>query len=360
MAKIEYEEIVNILYGATFFGGGGGGPYSAGIKILNSLDKAKQSIEIVNLNDTESGSYSVMAAGLGSPKSLGAATFGPEAAFCVQGMIEEAKRMGHELKYIYSGEMGGFNTMVPLYAAALLGIPVLDLDGQGRAVPELNTSLQPIYQINISPLVLANREGDIIIGRLRDPLDSVAAETIARQMCMAYNNSIGFSTWMMSKEDHKRVSVIGQLSLAGKIGKILRDPNLPAGGLVEELKKHIKIKQFAEGTITAIDGRTEQGFDFGVTTIKTDDDDVFEVSFKNENMFIRNQGKMLLTIPEIITLVNSRDKTPLTNAETELGQRVYLLGVKVSDQWWKAPEGWSCWEKILKLMGYTGPAVKIS
>lgn len=54
---------------------------------------------------------------------------------------------GKEIKYLYSGEMGGMNTMVPMLVSIIAkqqggsSIGLLDFDANGRAVPELNTSL---------------------------------------------------------------------------------------------------------------------------------------------------------------------------------------------------------------------------
>ena len=53
-----------------------------------------------------------------------------------------------------AGELGGFNTIVPMYVAAIKGTPFVDGDGNGRAVPELSTGLYPSH--NIPPHPTAN------------------------------------------------------------------------------------------------------------------------------------------------------------------------------------------------------------
>ena len=97
-------------------------------------------------------------------------------------MKTEAEKLGENLKYIYSGEQGGGNTMLPVYTAYVLGMPIIDTDGNGRAVPEMNTGLEPIYGIPTSPVILASKNGDTIVGTTADPMDSVACENIARHM----------------------------------------------------------------------------------------------------------------------------------------------------------------------------------
>lgn len=354
------EGIIDIIYGATFYGAGGGGSIANGMDMLNQF-KDDVGFELIPLDEMEPDAYSAMAAGLGSPLAMKEKGFGPEAITVVKGMIEAAEKEGKKVKYIYSGEQGGFNTMVPLYAAMKLGMPVLDLDGNGRAVPELNTGLLPINDIPIDPLVLANQAGDIVIGHPKDPLDSVACETIARSICMAYGMSVGFSTWMMSKADHEKASAIGHLSMAQKVGAILRDKGTSKDNLSQKLTEiGVYHKVFTQGTITKIDVKVENGFDFGKTEITGDDGQVFRVDFKNENLIIRDiNDKALLVVPEIITIVDTDTMKPLSNADTKEGQKVMLLGVRAPERWWDNPKGYECWAHILKLIGYSKADVAI-
>lgn len=348
------EEIINIIYGATFFGSGGGGSIANGMDLLNKFD-GDVSLTVDALSEMGDSAYSVMAAGLGSPLAMKDRGFGPEAISVVKGMMQVAAESGKTVTHIYSGEQGGFNTMVPIYAAISLGMPVLDLDGNGRAVPELNTGLLPIYDIPIDPLVLANANGDIVVGHPKDPLDSVACETIARSICMAYGMSVGFSTWLMGKADHQKASAVGQLTLAEQVGALLRDPKTSADNLSAGLaEKGVRHKVFAVGKIKKIDVKVENGFDFGKTVIEGADGQVYSVDFKNENLIIRDGGgNALLVVPEIITLIDTDTMRPLSNADTSEGQNVMLLGVKAPQRWWDNPGGYDCWAHILKLIGYS-------
>lgn len=353
-STFDREKIINVIYGATFFGAGGGGSIDNGMDLLNMLSEDVV-LTVDSIDEMDFDAYSVMAAGLGSPLAMKERGFGPEAIHVVKGMVDAASKDGKRVDYIYSGEQGGFNTMVPIYAALSLGMPMLDLDGNGRAVPELNTGLLPIYNIPIDPLVLSNANGDIVVGHPKDELDSVACETIARSICMAYGMSVGFSTWMMSREDHEKASALGQLTLAEMVGSILRDSATKAANLSEKLTgAGVQHKVFATGTISKIDVKVENGFDFGKTIIAGDDGQTYKVDFKNENLIIRDSDdKALLVVPEIITLIDTETMRPLSNADTAEGQKVMLLGVKAPQRWWDIPAGYDCWSHILKLIGYS-------
>jgi len=357
MSKFEtygYEQLVDVIYGATFFGAGGGGSISNGMDLLDTFGKDVE-LKVYPLSEMGDNDYSVMAAGLGSPLAMKEKGFGPEAVNVVKGMIKAAADQGKKVAFVYSGEQGGFNTMVPIYAALHVGLPLLDLDGNGRAVPELNTGLLPINDISIDPLVLSNANGDIVIGHPKDPLDSVACETIARSICMAYGMSVGFSTWMMNKADHEKASAIGQISLAQKVGAILRDKGTNKDNLSRRLQEAgVVHKVFATGKISKIDVTVENGFDFGKTFITGDDHKTYKVDFKNENLIIRDEANQaLLVVPEIIAIIDTDTMRPLSNADTREEQNVMLLGVRAPQRWWDKEEGYGCWAHILKLIGYS-------
>lgn len=347
------EQIINILYGATFFAAGGGGSIASGLELLNRLDGELQ-LKVDSIDEMADDGYSIMSAGLGSPLALKERGFGPEAISVADGMIRAAKEEGKRVDYMYSGEQGAFSTMVPIYVALKKDLPILDLDSNGRAVPELNTGLLPINNIPIDPLVVANAKGDIVIGHPNDPMDSVACESIARAMAMANNMIVGFSTWLMGRADHERASALGQLTLDEKVGAILRDPATTPENLAEKLTAvGVQHKLFATGKIKKLDVAVENGFDYGKTIIETADGQIFKVDFKNENLIIRDKDdKALLVVPEIISIVDADTMVPLTNADTAEGQNVMLFGVRASQRWWDKPEGYGCWAHILNLIGY--------
>ena len=58
--------------------------------------------------------------------------------------------------------MGGFNSIEPLLVGALTDLPVLDVDGMGRAFPELQMFIPFIYGSAHCPAALADNKGEVI------------------------------------------------------------------------------------------------------------------------------------------------------------------------------------------------------
>ncbi len=369
--ELRRAELTNIVYGSSFYGGGGGGSRQEGLALIEAMYKEDPDafIKMIDITEMEDDPnvVSTMIAALGSPVATKGRTFQEESVNAVKGMSAEARFGGKELKYVYSGEMGGGNTMLPLYAAWKCGLPIIDTDGNGRAVPELNTGLLPVHGVPTSPVILASEAGDTIVARTEDPMDGAACEKIARYMCQAFDQGIGFAAWMMNKEQHLKASALGQMTLANEVGEIL--VNTPASEAVGKLQAYFDKKKIpfrpivAAGTITDIQISSEGGFDTGVTTVRSDNGEEFKVIFQNENLYVKAGDKTLVTIPTIIsTLDLSDDKMaiPVSNSETHVGQRIALTVTKADDRWYDLPECYGCWDEVMVSADYRSarPEVK--
>lgn len=151
------KELEDIAWGATLLGAGGGGSPKEGLKLIEEMENE---VEIYAPEELPQKAYAVMVAGIDAPRVFAERGFGPEAVSAFEAIKKVASIGGVYISYLMPGELGGFNTIVPLYTASKANVPFVDADGNGRAVPELSTGLYPIYKIPTSPLVVTNKEGD--------------------------------------------------------------------------------------------------------------------------------------------------------------------------------------------------------
>ncbi|MEB3691959.1 MAG: DUF917 domain-containing protein, partial [Caldisphaeraceae archaeon] len=202
MRILKEEDIKNIIIGSTFLGAGGGGSPEDGLGLIERLKKDGHKIN-VSLKDPEemtSRDYAVMVAGIGSPRTFREKGFGPEAINAFETISKISFIGGKSITFLMAGELGGFNTIVPMYVAIVKGMPIVDADGNGRAVPELSTGLYPTYDIPPHPLVLSNSDGDSVVAYLNNPMSHNAAEIIARQLAVGWGMHAAFATWVVNKQ----------------------------------------------------------------------------------------------------------------------------------------------------------------
>ena len=156
MKRLYEQDILEILYGATLLGAGGGGPLKFGIDMLNRAKEEGNEIavDLIDIEEVGEDDYCAMVAALGSPVAMldtSLPMFGPDAVYAFKAFQKASLVEGKKVKYLYSGEMGGMNTFVPILVAILSDkdvdkrIKLVDADSNGRAVPELNTTLNSFY-----------------------------------------------------------------------------------------------------------------------------------------------------------------------------------------------------------------------
>lgn len=360
---LKKEDIKNILYGATFLGSGGGGSLADGLRLLEEVSKEEEiKLELIKPSDMEKETYAASVGGIGAPRAMTESKFGPESIYAFEAMQKLSYFSGKDIQYVMGGELGGFNTMVPMYVAIKKGIPFIDGDGNGRAVPELSTGLQPIHDVLPFPLVVAGGNGDTAAIFIKDHRNHGSAENIARHVSMAHGMSAAFCTWLATGQDIINKLAPDTITACQKIGEAIFNVKNHKSSFEEEVSKVKKCKEICQGEIIDIQLKTEGGFDFGTTIVKGTgkyEGRTFSIDFKNENLVVRDESEnVYLTVPDMICMIDAEAIEPITNADTEKGMKIALYGTAASENWWKGGKGFSNWKHILTKVGYEGGVVK--
>lgn len=358
MEKITLNDLRDIVVGATFLGSGGGGSPENGLKLVEEIGKITGELTIVSPDEISDNEQVAMIAGMGSPVALKEKGFGPEAIYAFEGLQKLYGWLGVDFKYIMPGETGGFNTITPMYAAAAKKLTIVDADGTGgRAVPDLETTLYYIYGIPTSPFVLADKNGNMVFGWTKDPMDAPMCENVARGVTVAFGMMAGLGTWVVSGHQIKTCLEPNVVARSRSIGRVIREAKEWGKDPVGEILKVVKGYELIRGEIEKIETKTIAGFDFGRTTIKGSDG--YEgkkliVDFKNENMIaLRAEGEPVVMVPDLIALITT-DGNPLTNADTKEGMKISVVAMPASEKWRKNPKFFEPWRPILERIGYRG------
>lgn len=358
------KEILHILTGATLFGAGGGGPVQPAADMLDRLERERGYSLEIELRDTDemgAGEYAAMAAGLGSPLALIGKEFGPDSVRAFRVFQKALAMEGKTVSCLYSGELGGFNTFVPMLVSILSDrdpskrIPLLDVDGNGRAVPELNTSLNSARGFPPRPIGMGTLSGDEII---LYPTDDASAERMARALCQTSGMQIGFSTWGMRREELTLNAVCGALSACERVGAILEESYARQIPPSERLREVMDCHTIISGVVEAVGIEMANGFDVGQSRIRDESGEAVTLAFQNENLFAMDAaGRILVNAPDLICVVGMEADCyrPLTNADIAAGMRVEVLAVPAHPLWWaEDKKAYRCWEPALRRAGFTG------
>ena len=163
MRKIGIAEIEDIALGAALLGAGGGGDPYVGKLVAIGAVKECGPVTLLDPEEVPDDALVVPIAMMGAPtvlseKAIGGAEY--------QTLYDTVSTFYGKPIYAFMPiEAGGVNSMLPIAAAARLGLPLVDCDGVGRAFPVLQTVTFTIGGGPATPMALGDEKGNSCIGR---------------------------------------------------------------------------------------------------------------------------------------------------------------------------------------------------
>ena len=259
----------------------------------------------------------------------------------VQAAFEALERhIGQKFAGVIMGEIGPLSLAEGLATAARLGVPALDADTVGRAVPEINQHSVKVAGIPLTPIGAATPFGDeMIVETLGDP---TRAEDILRSIAMV-SRECGVTDSPITGEQAKAEGtlVTESLSLAISIGKAVREARQVGSDPIEAARVAGDGFLLFTGEVSMTEWRDEAGFLQGKVAIDGTGEFAgqrFETEVKNEHLVARRNGTVVATCPDLITIVDVESGDGIVNPGYNTGQRVAVLGFR-SDPLWRSEAG---------------------
>jgi DUF917 family protein len=319
----------DLARGAVFLGtGGGGDPYVGELFLRKQLAAGLQP-RLVPVESLPDDAFVAAVAGIGAPTVLVEHLVSETA---LRTLLKHAETLyGRPLTAIISAEIGGANAMFPLAISAMTGLPVVDGDGVGRAVPHIEMTTFSIHGCPACPAVLADDLGNHAVVHATDDR---TAEAMTRALTSALNGCIYGVLYPMSGADVKRSAVRGTVTQALEIGRHIRlarrAGNDPVAQVVRFLNgagdgRHAKLL-FA-GKIADVIHETRDGFHWGQATIEAigDRDNRMVVEIQNEFLVARHNGTTVAVVPDLLSILDTETAEPLTAEMLRYGARVSVV-----------------------------------
>lgn len=312
------QQLRNVVAGAAFLGAGGGGSPLQGYKLVDEIIAANKSVEVLTPSEVPDSGHVASVYGMGAPSASRL------------GWRNEHLR-AHELfnkyfptkvGYVVPFEIGAGNSAVPLHSGAFMNVPVVDGDGAGRAVPELQLTTFDIYGVKIGPMSIAGASGE---GGMLYVKSAEAAEQIGRVITHTFGDCAGCVSYPMDGTTLKKVVIPGTMSLCEKTGNIIHRLKPSGTNIAERLQRELGMVELGSGLVTRKVAEARGGFDYGFVEVKGKKD-TLKVLFKNENIIALRNNKVAAMMPDLVCWITEQGD-PLTNADVQKGQRVIVLGL---------------------------------
>jgi DUF917 family protein len=140
----------------------------------------------------------------------------------------------------------------------------------------------------------------------------------------------------MSGAVAKKAVVSGTLSLCAKLGRTLRETRAAHGDPVTAIAGMLDAKIIFHGRVRDIERRTVGGFARGTAEFDGVEEwkgHSFKLDFQNEFLMAERDGKVLVTTPDLITLLEAESGNPVTADSLRYGLRLVALAFASNPQW---------------------------
>ncbi len=332
MRKLGIQEIEDIALGAALLGAGGGGdPYIGKLMAIGAI-KDCGPIDLIDPMEVPDDALIVPIAMMGAPTVLGEKGIGGNEYKVLYEMVSNF--FGKPIYAFMPIEAGGVNSMLPIAAAARIGLPLVDCDGMGRAFPELQMVTFTIGGVQASPMALTDEKGNSVIF---NTITNKWTEELARAVTMSCGGSVSVSLYPMDGATLKKYGVKNIVTRSELLGKAIRTVKDCRDSSPEAafLQASEGMKLF-KGKISDVLRETNGAFNLGRVVLEGIGEDKgqrAEVVFQNENLSACVNGEILATTPDLICLVDTETFIPVTTDALKYGKRVLVIGLSCFHMW---------------------------
>lgn len=328
--KLGSDSLADLSAGAVFLAtGGGGDPHVAYLIARQALDSFGP-VELIDPDELDDDAFVVALGGVGAPTvSL---ELLPSLHDAPNTLAAFEAEVGRKVDAIVSFEIGGGNSLLPIVAAAGRGIPVVNGDGMGRALPEAQMMTYPIAGVLPTPAVATDYLGNATVF---DTVDIHDFEREIRQLALNSGGMITSAEHPMTGQQLKASIVPRTISFSIEIGRILRHYRGNAHRIFEPLAEAFTKSIYGElshlytGKVVDNSSKIIGGFDIGEATIEPFEKSSppLKINIKNEYLVARIEERIIASVPDLITILDYETSTPINAERLRYGQRVAVYGV---------------------------------
>lgn len=334
MKQIGLDDLDDLALGSVFLATGGGGDPHVPLLITREAIKEHGPVSLIAPSDLVDDAFVVPIGNVGAPTvSLELLPSIDEASRAIEAF---EKHVGRKVDAVASFEIGGGNSLVPLVAAAGKGLPVIDGDGMGRALPEAQMMSYAIGGVKPTPALAFDYAGN----QATFQTDTTEVyERHIRSYAMAAGGMVTTVEHPMNGAELKRAVIPGTVSFSVQLGRVLRENRGQATKLIGPLKDAFLPSIYGEcrlifqGKVTDKATRIVGGYDIGEATINRFDGsgNPLKISIKNEYLLARSGDRVVASVPDLIVIVDYETGTPINAERLRYGQRVAVFAIGCPD-----------------------------
>ncbi len=227
-------------------------------------------------------------------------------------------------------EIGGANGLLPVAWAAQMGLPLVDADGMGRAFPEVPQVTMHLAGISPCPAVMTDERGNLLVFRA---ISGHWLERLERAAAVEFGGAASSTEFPLTAAQAREATVRGSVSLAVRIGQaVAQASGDPVAALIAEVSGF----QLIRGRIADVERHTTSGFVRGSVVIEGLGEDtgrLVRLELQNENLVALERGRVLASVPDLISVLDTETAGAIATEVIRYGQRVTVIAFGCDPVW---------------------------
>ncbi|MCS6907707.1 MAG: DUF917 domain-containing protein [Anaerolineales bacterium] len=338
-----FQDFQDFITGLKLLGTGGGGSPTAGMEMLTQAHSEGLSLGWIDAAELPDEAFSCTTYGSGSISED------------TPGSLEEIHELGRKrnipVRYAYRApeiaireleayagvrigaivpvELGASNTIAPLVTAARLGLPLVDGDYSGRAVPQDMQSTYFLKGVPAYPAAIVDWWGNVII--LKEVVTAEMGERIGKMLGVAAFGVVYFANTLLSAEQTRDTIIPGTLTLSLELGQAVHRAVETGRDPIAEIVRKLEGWLLFQGVVVGKEWQDKEGVMVGTTFIQGTgafSGKSMKVWFLNENHVCWLDEQPYVFSPDLIILANPNTGEGYTNTEIKKDDPVVVLGAK--------------------------------
>jgi len=333
MKELSRQDIIDMLTGSAVLGTGGGGDIEEGLEYIDAAIAAGKTIKLASVDELAGDAL------VCTPYLLGALTPSDGNSTAEYARLPQSNSPAILTAFrrleTYTGkrfdgtipcELGGANTALAAYVAAMADGYLVDADIAGRAVPEITHSTYYFNGIDTGPVVLANEFGECFI--CENLHDDLRAESVVRALSMVSRNDISAIDHALPLRAVRDSVIKGTISKSLEMGAAFRDAHSEGSDPASAIATVGNGEVVFRGEVSQSKYWEDSGFTVGEVLLTGSGNyagSTYKIGIKNEYLVSWLNDNVHTTIPDLIILVDLDSDKPLTNPNVKVDMRCAVV-----------------------------------
>lgn len=228
-------------------------------------------------------------------------------------------------------EIGGFNGVAAAWAATMLGVPLVDADLMGRALPGIHQLLPVTRGWNPSPVVVVDAH------RRRLALDRAEPRMLEAIVRAALTTMGGWAVMACRPLAASAVSSschVGTVSRALRFGhemqRLVADDRAGASPLCGHVLGEGRVVEITRGT-----NRAGRRMSRTIVVVELPQGSVLRIEAESEWLAVVADGQPVVTVPDLVLLWDVGSREILSVDSVRHGRVVRVVALPGSPAWWE-------------------------